>query len=94
MRQLDLISISMWGKSIWPLMTLCLGGSGHEVVVDKCGLSSVGQSILAVRDKLGVTRRRGGAVGTQCWNTCHVASGWNSDIKASAADVIIAKILP
>ncbi len=26
-----------------------------------------------------------------CWNTCHVASGWNNDIKASAADVIIAK---
>ncbi len=29
-----------------------------------------------------------------CWNTCHVASGWNKDIKARAADVIIAKILP
>ncbi len=26
-----------------------------------------------------------------CCNTCHLASGWNNDIKASAADVIIAK---
>ncbi len=31
---------------------------------------------------------------SKCWNTGHVASGWNSDIKASAADVMIAQILP
>ncbi len=31
---------------------------------------------------------------TSCWNTCHVASDLNNDIKASAADVIISKLFP